>query len=97
MNQCITFLFSLDIQSAARAQRRAQQQQQYQQQQQQQQQQEIWCICREPAHGKMIQCDNDQCHYQWFHFSCVGLKKAPKGDWYCEEYQNQHKDKKQKK
>ncbi|KAI9263427.1 the Ing1 Phd finger in complex with A histone H3k4me3 peptide, partial [Phascolomyces articulosus] len=49
---------------------------------------EVWCFYREPAHGKMIQCDNDDCLIQWYHFSCVGLKKAPKGDWYCEECQN---------
>ena len=23
------------------------------------------------------------CHYRWFHFECVGLKKEPKGDWTC--------------
>lgn len=31
----------------------------------------------------MIQCDNDLCPIEWFHFKCVGVKKIPKGDWFC--------------
>lgn len=31
----------------------------------------------------MVACDNDDCPYQWFHWTCVGLKAEPKGDWLC--------------
>ncbi|KAI9263386.1 hypothetical protein BDA99DRAFT_438287, partial [Phascolomyces articulosus] len=54
---------------------------------------EVWCMCREPAHGRMILCDNDDCPIQWYHFSCVGLTKASKGDWYCKECQAHYKSK----
>ena len=44
---------------------------------------EVYCICQSEEHGKMIQCENPTCKYVWFHFACVGLKRAPKGSWYC--------------
>jgi inhibitor of growth protein 3 len=33
----------------------------------------------------MVGCDNDNCKYQWFHWSCVGLKSEPAGEWLCPE------------
>lgn len=33
----------------------------------------------------MIKCDNPSCEKEWFHFHCVGLKKQPKGVWFCSE------------
>ena len=33
----------------------------------------------------MIGCDNENCKYQWIHFTCVKLKHPPKGVWYCKE------------
>lgn len=34
--------------------------------------QDIYCICRSPARGRMIECE--KCS-EWFHFRCVSLKK----------------------
>lgn len=45
-----------------------------------------YCFCRGPDTGKMVACDNEACSYKWFHFSCVGLKRAPKEKkWFCPE------------
>jgi len=46
---------------------------------------EIYCTCRQVSYGEMVACDNVECQYQWFHYSCVGIKRPPKGKWYCEE------------
>ena len=42
-----------------------------------------YCLCRKGEFGHMIFCDNLNCTIQWYHFSCVGLKEAPVGKWYC--------------
>jgi inhibitor of growth protein 3 len=44
-----------------------------------------YCTCRNVSHGNMVACDNEDCPYEWFHWSCVGLTKEPLGKWYCEE------------
>lgn len=45
---------------------------------------EVFCICQKVTQEyEMIKCDNDTCKYQWFHFSCVGIKIAPEGKWFC--------------
>ncbi|KAI9268129.1 hypothetical protein BDA99DRAFT_535644 [Phascolomyces articulosus] len=44
----------------------------------------LWCLCQEPVHGKMVQGDNKNCQIKWFHIACAGLR-APKGNWYCED------------
>ncbi|KAL1297597.1 hypothetical protein AAFC00_006159 [Neodothiora populina] len=44
---------------------------------------EIYCVCQQVSYGDMVACDNDLCPYQWFHWTCVGLKAEPKGDWLC--------------
>jgi len=44
-----------------------------------------WCICNQKSHGDMVACDNKQCRYEWFHYSCVGITATPKGRWYCSE------------
>lgn len=44
---------------------------------------EIYCVCQQVSYGDMVACDNEECPYQWFHWSCVGLKAEPKGDWLC--------------
>ena len=46
---------------------------------------EVYCFCHKEEYGKMIQCDNPQCKYVWFHYRCVNLTRAPKGSWYCSE------------
>ena len=47
--------------------------------------QPLFCICNRPEYGKMIECDNVSCDIGWFHFSCVGVRRKPKGEWYCPE------------
>ena len=46
---------------------------------------QIYCYCRREESGKMIKCDNKDCELGWFHFSCVGIRRAPKGQWFCRE------------
>ncbi|KZP00143.1 hypothetical protein CALVIDRAFT_552961 [Calocera viscosa TUFC12733] len=45
----------------------------------------IYCFCQKKSFGEMIGCDNDACHYQWFHLECVGLKPPLPDSWYCSE------------
>ena len=33
----------------------------------------------------MVACDNLECSVEWFHFDCVGLTRAPRGHWYCNQ------------
>jgi len=49
---------------------------------------EIYCTCRQVSYGEMVACDNMECQYQWFHYSCVGIKRPPKGKWYCDDCKN---------
>lgn len=42
-----------------------------------------YCTCQSVSYGDMVACDNDQCPYEWFHWSCVGLKSEPEGTWIC--------------
>ena len=44
-----------------------------------------YCTCQNVSYGNMVACDNDDCPYEWFHWSCVGMTKEPSGKWYCEE------------
>ena len=48
---------------------------------------ELYCICKTPYNNSMsyIGCENESCKTQWFHFKCMKIKRAPKGDWYCPE------------
>ncbi|EGW33487.1 chromatin modification-related protein YNG2 [Spathaspora passalidarum NRRL Y-27907] len=45
----------------------------------------LYCFCQRVSFGEMIGCDNDDCKYEWFHWSCVGITSPPKADevWYC--------------
>jgi len=45
----------------------------------------IYCHCQQVSFGEMVGCDGDECRFEWFHLTCVGLKKPPKGKWYCED------------
>ena len=48
-----------------------------------------YCYCYEDKEGEMIGCDNPQCHYEWFHFSCLKLSSKPKSTlWYCPDSAN---------
>jgi inhibitor of growth protein 3 len=42
-----------------------------------------YCICQSVSYGDMVACDNEQCPYEWFHWTCVGLKSEPVGTWIC--------------
>lgn len=42
-----------------------------------------YCICNEVAFGAMVACDNKNCLYEWYHYPCVGITKAPDGKWFC--------------
>ncbi|KAF2151738.1 hypothetical protein K461DRAFT_313573 [Myriangium duriaei CBS 260.36] len=44
---------------------------------------EVYCSCQRTSFGDMIGCDNLDCKYQWFHWTCVGLKESPEGEWLC--------------
>jgi hypothetical protein len=39
----------------------------------------IYCTCRKPSYGRMINCANDVCLVDWFHYECVGLTRKPRG------------------
>lgn len=45
----------------------------------------LYCICQQRATGDMIGCDNENCPYKWFHYSCLGLDPNAnyEGTWYC--------------
>lgn len=45
----------------------------------------LWCHCRKGEYGKMVACDNENCCTVWFHLECVGLRRAPKGKWFCRD------------
>jgi inhibitor of growth protein 3 len=42
-----------------------------------------YCICQSVSYGDMVACDNEECPYEWFHWTCVGLKSEPAGTWIC--------------
>ncbi|RVX65898.1 hypothetical protein B0A52_10262 [Exophiala mesophila] len=44
-----------------------------------------YCFCNQRSYGEMVACENDDCPYQWFHTSCLQMKKVPDEDedWYC--------------
>lgn len=42
-----------------------------------------YCICEQVSFGEMICCDNAACDIEWFHLSCIGITRPPKGKWYC--------------
>lgn len=47
------------------------------------QDQQRYCTCRDVSYGDMIACDAPSCPIEWFHYVCVGLVVAPKGQWFC--------------
>lgn len=45
-----------------------------------------WCYCDQVESGKMVFCDNENCHIKWFHFICLKMTCKPKSKlWYCPE------------
>lgn len=55
---------------------------------------EVYCVCQRPSFGNMVACDNPGCQFEWFHYSCVGLKEPPTGTWYCPDCTKREKRKK---
>jgi inhibitor of growth protein 3 len=45
----------------------------------------IYCLCQKVSYGDMVACDNEECPYEWFHWTCVGLKSEPPDVWICPE------------
>ena len=44
----------------------------------------LYCFCQRNSRvDDMVGCDNDNCEFQWFHYSCVGIKTQPVGEWLC--------------
>lgn len=41
----------------------------------------LYCVCSKVSFGTMIECENESCSIEWFHFKCVKLKTEPKGKW----------------
>ena len=56
----------------------------------------LFCFCNSPYNGDepWIGCDSANCPKEWFHLSCVGIKRIPKGNWYCKLCKKQKKQKK---
>ena len=44
---------------------------------------QVYYTCQKHSAGWMIACNNRQCKHKWFHYKCVGIKQASKGDWFC--------------
>ncbi|KRW99767.1 Zinc finger, FYVE/PHD-type [Pseudocohnilembus persalinus] len=44
-----------------------------------------YCFCNKASYGEMVQCENEFCEKEWFHYDCVGLSEPPVGKWYCKE------------
>ena len=45
----------------------------------------LYCFCNDVASGQMIGCDNLECSMEWFHFTCVNIKRIPRGKWFCKD------------
>jgi hypothetical protein len=58
---------------------------------------ELYCTCRQPEHGDMIACDNEECPSpdEWYHVGCVGLNEVI-DKWYCTSCEALGKKKKKK-
>ncbi|KAI0099899.1 hypothetical protein GGR51DRAFT_380654 [Nemania sp. FL0031] len=52
-----------------------------------------YCLCQAVSYGDMVACDNPTCPFEWFHWSCVGLKSEPEGRWYCPSCSEREKKK----
>ena len=46
----------------------------------------LYCLCNGIDTGrKMVQCDGENCRREWFHVACLPSKRAPKGEYLCDE------------
>ncbi len=44
---------------------------------------EKWCYCQNAKGGDLIGYVTVLIAIEWFHISCLKIKKAPKGKWFC--------------
>ena len=44
-----------------------------------------YCFCKGKEAGEMIMCDNKNCIIQWFHTTCLHIRKVQNGKWFCPE------------
>ncbi|EDK43109.1 conserved hypothetical protein [Lodderomyces elongisporus NRRL YB-4239] len=53
----------------------------------------LYCFCQRVSFGEMIACDNGDCKYEWFHWSCVGITEPPKDTdvWFCPDCRTKKK------
>ena len=49
------------------------------------QEDKLHCFCNSPysSDETWIGCDSEKCKCEWFHLSCVNLKRVPRSNWYC--------------
>ena len=45
----------------------------------------LYCFCNSPysSDETWIGCDSEKFKWEWFHLSCVNLKRVPRNNWYC--------------
>ena len=45
----------------------------------------LYCFCDSPysSDETWTHCDSKKCKWEWFHLSCVNLKRVPRNNWYC--------------
>lgn len=48
-------------------------------------QNKVFCICAQPAYGKLLQCDGEDCQLEKFHYACVNERRKPRSQWYCQK------------
>jgi len=53
-----------------------------------------YCLCKRPYFNPMIACDNLKCKIEWYHYSCVNIKRAPEGSWICPECKDESRKRK---
>ena len=49
----------------------------------------LYCKCKRPSFPPMIACEGRNCKIEWYHYSCVNITRAPKGNWYCPDCRRQ--------
>jgi hypothetical protein len=42
-----------------------------------------YCDCDRPEFGRMLACQSDNCKHKWYHYSCIGITRAPQKKWIC--------------
>ena len=45
--------------------------------------QKLCCSCKRASFEPTIACDGKDCQVEWYHYVCVGIARAPKGNVPC--------------